>query len=102
MTLVHASLRPPDCGSSVTFGLWIGCAAAALAVGPAFVGAQAPPNPANPAVEVDAATKKLMAANGLFQRGLFKLAAGEYGEFLAQYPQHAELTSARYALAVCQ
>ncbi|HWC89558.1 MAG TPA: tetratricopeptide repeat protein, partial [Pirellulales bacterium] len=54
-----------------------------------------------PPAQVDVATKKLMAANGLFQRGLFKLAADEYADFLNQYPKHAEITSARYALAVC-
>ncbi|MDB5356028.1 MAG: Tol-pal system protein YbgF [Phycisphaerales bacterium] len=51
--------------------------------------------------DVDPATKKLMAAHGLFQRGLFKLAADGYKEFLAQNPQHPEATNARYALAVC-
>lgn len=52
--------------------------------------------------QVDAAAKKLMAANGLFNRGLFKQAAQVYDEFLAQYPAHAQATAARYWMAVCQ
>src|SRR5258708_35356141 len=54
------------------------------------------------APEADAATKKLMAAHGLFQRGLFKLAAEQYADFLSEYPKHAQRTNALYALAVCQ
>ncbi len=50
---------------------------------------------------VDAATKKLMAANGLFQRSLFKLAGDQYGQFLKENPDHPEATAARYALAIC-
>ncbi len=50
---------------------------------------------------VDAATKKLMAANGLFQRSLFKLAGDQYEQFLKENPDHPEATAARYALAVC-
>lgn len=52
--------------------------------------------------QVDAATKKLLAANGLYSRSLYKLAADEYGGFLAQWPAHAQATAARYALAVCR
>ncbi len=51
---------------------------------------------------VDAAGKKLMAANGLYQRGLYKLACEEYEEFLKTYPKHAKATDARYAYAVCR
>jgi TolA-binding protein len=51
--------------------------------------------------QVDPATKKLLAANGLYSRGLYKLAVAEYGDFLNQYPQHAQATAARYALAIC-
>src|SRR3954462_11725575 len=51
---------------------------------------------------VDPASKKLTAAHGLFQRSLFKLAATQYTEFLQQYPQHPEATTAKYALAVCR
>ncbi|HWE92958.1 MAG TPA: tetratricopeptide repeat protein [Tepidisphaeraceae bacterium] len=63
--------------------------------------AQLPPGSQAQSPEVDPATKKLMAAHGLFQRGLFKLAADGYKEFLTQNPQHPEATNARYALAVC-
>jgi TolA-binding protein len=52
--------------------------------------------------QVDPATKKLLAANGLYSRGLYKLAVAEYNDFLSQYPQHAQATAARYALAICQ
>ena len=57
--------------------------------------------PAAQGLEVDAGTKQLMAANGLFQRGLFKLAGDAYKDFLAQNPKHEQATAARYALAVC-
>jgi TolA-binding protein len=52
--------------------------------------------------QVDPATKSLLAANGLYSRGLYKLAAGEYEAFLGQNPQHAQATAARYALAICR
>ena len=60
-----------------------------------------PAGPARAQQNVDAAVKKLMAANGFFQRGLFKPAAREFADFLATYPRHAEATTARYGLAVC-
>src|SRR5688500_5814290 len=71
----------------------------ALPIAPA---AFAQDKPAAAAEQVDPASKKLTAAHGLFQRSLFKLAATQYGEFLQQYPQHAEATTAKYALAVCR
>jgi len=52
--------------------------------------------------QVDPATKKLLAAHGLYQRGLFKLAAPEYEQFLNDYPTHEQATVCRYALAVCR
>ena len=52
--------------------------------------------------QVDSATKKLLAANGLYTRGLYKLAADEYEGFLKDYASHAQATAARYALAVCR
>ena len=81
--------------------LGAGCVALALAAVPSFTLAQAadPPAAQNPQ-QVDPARKKLTAANGLFTRGLYKLAAQEYAEFLEQYPTHADATTARYALAV--
>ncbi|MCY2928660.1 MAG: tetratricopeptide repeat protein [Planctomycetota bacterium] len=51
---------------------------------------------------VDPAVKQLVAANGLFQQGLPKLAAEEYEAFLKNYPSHAEISSARYGLAICR
>lgn len=51
---------------------------------------------------VDAAVKKLMAANGLYQRQMYKLACAEYEEFLAKYPTHEKAADARYAYAVCR
>src|SRR5687768_1882426 len=51
---------------------------------------------------VDAATKKLTAAHGLFQRGLYKLAAQEYDDFLKANADHKEAPTARYALGVCR
>src|SRR5690349_6729989 len=50
----------------------------------------------------DAAQKKLLAAQGLFGRGLYKLAAQEYADFLSEFPTHPQGTAAMYALAICQ
>jgi TolA-binding protein len=62
----------------------------------------APPS-TQPAHEAaDAATKQLMAAHGLFQRGLFRLAAQSYADFLSENPQHQQRTAAMYALAICE
>ena len=58
--------------------------------------------PAEKAAPVDPATKKLMAANGLYTRGLFKLAAEEYAGFLSENPDHPKAADARYALAFCR
>lgn len=79
----------------------LGCLVLLLGLSPAALAQPAPGAPAQNQ-PVDAPTKKLMAANGLFQRGLFKLAAHEYQEFLEQYPQHTGVAAARYALGVCQ
>lgn len=79
-----------------------GCVALAVAGIPAGAIAQAEqPGATNPQ-QVDPARKKLTAANGLFSRGLYKLAAQEYSEFLEQYPASPDATTARYALAVSQ
>ncbi|CAA9375982.1 MAG: hypothetical protein AVDCRST_MAG64-304 [uncultured Phycisphaerae bacterium] len=80
-------------------------AAAAASSWPAFSPARAraqdaPPADQKPGQEVDAPTKKLMGAHGLFQRRLYKLAAVQYDQFLQQYPQHKDVVTARYALAV--
>jgi len=49
----------------------------------------------------DPGTKKLLAANGLFQRQLYKLAAEQYADFLKDFPAHKEAKAAKYALAIC-
>jgi TolA-binding protein len=51
---------------------------------------------------VDPAAKQLMAANGLYARGLFQLASQEYARFLSEHPDHPQRSAALYALAVCQ
>src|SRR3954452_21019738 len=53
---------------------------------PAIIYAQDKPAVAVADEAVDAGTKKLTAAHGLFQRSLFKLAAAQYTEFLKDYP----------------
>ena len=58
--------------------------------------------PASAADEVDAAAKKLMAANGFYARGMYDLAAKEYTEFLGKYPAGARAAEARYGLGVCR
>ncbi len=60
------------------------------------------PSEQKPVQEVDAGGKKLLAAQGLYQRGLFKLAAQEYADFLSENPRHAQRTAALYALGLCQ
>jgi TolA-binding protein len=50
----------------------------------------------------DAAQKKLLAAQGLFGRGMFKLASQEYADFLSEFPTHPQRAAAMYALAICQ
>lgn len=56
--------------------------------------------PAQENGEVDKATKKLMAAQGLYQRGLYKLAAREYEGFLKEHGKHKHAELARYGLAL--
>lgn len=51
--------------------------------------------------EPDAATKALLAANGLFERGHFKLAADDYEQFLKDHAAHPQAAHARYSLAIC-
>src|SRR5689334_2971715 len=78
--------------------LGAGCVALAVASVPSVTFAQAQDAGATNAQQVDPARKQLIAANGLFARGLFKLAAQEYADFLDKYPTHADATTARYAL----
>src|SRR5688500_5970064 len=85
--------------------------AAAVAIAAFLVCASAAPAPAQEAArrsapaaaEVDPGTKKLLAATGLFNRGpaFYKPAAQAFQQFLEEYPDHAQATTARYALAVC-
>lgn len=56
----------------------------------------------NADMEVDAGTKQLMAAHGLFQRGMFHHAAQAYADFLSEHPGHSQRTAAMYALAICE
>lgn len=83
---------------------WLALAAVTAPVvlfAPALAAAQdKPPPDAAAEQEVDAPTKKLMGAHGLFQRRLYKLAALQYDQFLQQYPEHKDVVTARYALAV--
>ncbi len=58
------------------------------------------PAPAQETAEVDKATKKLMAAQGLYQRGLYKLAAREYTGFLKEHGKHEHAELARYGLSL--
>jgi len=51
---------------------------------------------------VDPAAKELLAADGLLQRNLFKLAADAYEQFLHDYPQNAQITAGQYGLAICR
>src|SRR5690348_15693182 len=79
--------------------LGAGCVALAVAGVPSLTFGQAADAGAA-GQQVDPAKKQLTAANGLFTRGLFKLAAQEYADFLDKYPTHADATTARYALAI--
>ena len=51
--------------------------------------------------KADPAVKKYNAATGLLNRGVYKLAAQEFTEFLSAYGSHEMATHARYGLAVC-
>lgn len=60
------------------------------------------PSLAQEASEVDAATKRLTAAHGLFQRGRFRDAVAKYEEFLKHHDRHDRATEARYGLGLSQ
>ena len=47
------------------------------------------------------ATDKYFAANALYNKKLFKLAAEEYKSFVAKYPAHEKILSAKLGLALC-
>ena len=48
-----------------------------------------------------AATDKYFAANALYNKKLFKLAADEYRSFIAKYPNHTKILHAKLGLALC-
>ncbi|MCE9591506.1 MAG: tetratricopeptide repeat protein [Planctomycetes bacterium] len=52
--------------------------------------------------KVDPAVKKLMAANGFFERGMYDTAEQEYAAFLKDNPDHPEAVTAKYGMAVCR
>jgi len=58
-------------------------------------------SPCPQASQPDPATEALSSANGLFNRGLYELAADEYRTFLEKFPEHAKADQARYALGLC-
>ena len=66
-----------------------------------LIAALAAAAPLSDAQELDAATRKFLAANAKLQRGLYKLAADEYGEFIRQHAAHEQVPTAKYAMAVC-
>lgn len=73
-----------------------------VAISPWALGQEARGDSQQQDQQVDPATKQLLAANGLYTRGLYKLAADEYEGFLKDNAGHAQATAARYALAVCR
>src|SRR2546428_6462135 len=93
--------RPPAGAGLVVaaIGFLGGGGAAARAQGADEPAKDAPQQQSQP---VDAAGKKLAAAHGLFQRGLYKLAAAEYVDFINANADHKEANTARYALGVCR
>lgn len=86
---------------------WRGALPAALAVSlfaatsPGADAQKTPDRPPAAAGEVDLGQKELLAASGLFNRGLFPAAAEAYDAFLKKRPNHPDATAARYALAIC-
>ncbi|MBZ0166110.1 MAG: tetratricopeptide repeat protein, partial [Candidatus Omnitrophica bacterium] len=48
--------------------------------------------------DVDPYFEKIDFANGLFQRGLYDMAASEYGEFLNQYPDSTHAHEAVFGM----
>src|SRR5438105_1276794 len=80
-------------------GRWV--VVSALFCGPVAISLAKDAPATDPPQDVDPATKKLMAANGLYQRQLYKLAADAYKDFLDQNPRHDQAPAARYAMAVC-
>ena len=61
----------------------------------------AAPAPGSDTAAQDAALRAYFSANGLLNRGLYDLAANEYGRFLAACPDHEKVPVAQYGRAVC-
>jgi len=51
--------------------------------------------------KADPAEKALIAAGGLYERGLFEDAIGEYQQFLDKYKNHKDRAAAHYGLGLC-
>ncbi|MEE8252565.1 MAG: tetratricopeptide repeat protein, partial [Hyphomicrobium sp.] len=49
----------------------------------------------------DAVLREYHSGNGLLNRGMHKMAAAEYGKFLATHGNHKKAPTARYGLGVC-
>ena len=49
----------------------------------------------------DAVLREYHSGNGLLKRGMHKMAAAEYGKFLATHGNHEKAPTARYGLGVC-
>lgn len=80
-----------------------GCLHGALLTLMAFTAAEtaaAADSPASAAAP-DAELRDYLSANGLLNRGLYELAAAEYGKFLSAHSEHEKAPVARYGLAVC-
>jgi TolA-binding protein len=54
------------------------------------------------APEDESVLRDYLSGNGLLNRGLFELAAAEYGKFLGEHSDHAKAPLARYGLGVCE
>ena len=50
----------------------------------------------------DAAKEARLAANVLFNQGLYQQAGAAYSAFLAKHPRHAEAAAVQFALGLCQ
>ena len=50
----------------------------------------------------DAAKEARLAANVLFNQGLYEQAGAAYKAFLKKHPRHAEAAAGRFALGLCQ
>ena len=79
--------------------LWVGVLLAGLCPA-AHAFAQVETGAAEKAAVFDETARDYLSANGLLNRGLNELAAGEYRKFLSEHPNHQKANDARYGLAV--